>query len=104
MSPAAIPLANSCTAATGSLGIPSVRAKTLVLPPGSDAERRVGAGHPGRDLVQRSVATEADDDVDAAAGGVLGEPDGVPAAVGLDDLDLVALATAHGARRRCCAP
>src|SRR3954451_5589248 len=34
MSLAASPFAKSCTAATGSLGIPSVRAKTLVLPPG----------------------------------------------------------------------
>src|SRR3954454_16266800 len=34
MSRAAIPFANNCTAATGSLGMPNVRAKTFVLPPG----------------------------------------------------------------------
>ena len=64
---------------------------------GQHAERGVGAGDAGGHLVQRAVAAEADDHVDAAAGGVLGEPGGVAAAVGLDDLDVVAA----GAARRC---
>ncbi len=104
MSRAAIPLASNCTAATGSLGMPSVRAKTFVLPPGSVPSAVVGAGHARGDLVERSVAAEADDDVDATAGRVLGEPDGVPAAIGLDDLDVVALGESpvhdHGVARR----
>ena len=37
-------------------------------PAGQDAERGVGAGDAGGDLVQRAVAAEADDDVDARAG------------------------------------
>ncbi len=57
---------------------------------GEHAERGVGAGDAGGDLVQRAVAAEPDDDVDASTGGVLGESGGVAAAVGLDDLDVVA--------------
>ena len=56
-----------------------------------DAERSLGAGNAGRDLVERSVAAEADHDIDSAAGRVLSEPDCVSASVGLDHLDLVAL-------------
>ena len=71
---------------------------------GQHAERRVGAGEAGGHLVERAVAAEADHDVDAAAGGVLGEAGGVAAAVGLDDLDLVARGQRavhdHGVARR----
>ena len=56
---------------------------------GQHAEGGVGAGDAGRHLVQRAVAAEPDDDVDAAAGGVVGEAGGVAAPVGLDELDLV---------------
>ena len=77
--------------ATGSFGRPSVRANTLVEPPGQHAERGVGAGDAGRHLVERAVAAVADDDVDAAPGGVVGEAGGVPAPVGLDELDVVPL-------------
>ena len=88
-SPASIPPASSSTAATGSLGRPIVRANTFVDPPGQHAEGGVGAGDPGRHLVERAVAAEADDDVDVAPGGVGGEAGGVAAAVRLDELDLV---------------
>ena len=77
--------------APGRSACPSVRANTLVQPPGSTPERGVGAGDAGGHLVERAVAAVADDHVDAAAGGVLGEAGGVAAAVGLDDLHLVAL-------------
>ena len=53
------------------------------------AERGVGAGDPGRDLVERAVAAEADDDVEPAPCGVGRVPRRVPAPVGLDDLDVV---------------
>ena len=77
--------------------MPSVRANTLVAAAGQHAERGVGAGHAGGHLVERAVAAVADDDVDAPAGRVLGEAGGVAAAVGLDDLDLVAA----GSSARC---
>ena len=68
------------------------------------AERGLGTGHTGGDLVERAVAAEADDDIDATAGGILGEPGGVSAAIGLDDLDVVALGESsvhdHGVARR----
>ena len=70
--------------------MPSVRANTLVEPPGSTPSAVSRAGDAGGHLVQRAVAAEADDDVDAAARRVLGEAGGVAATVGLDDLDLVA--------------
>ena len=72
-----MPSASSSTAATGSLGRPIVRANTFVDPPGQRAERGVGAGDAGGHLVERAVAAEADDDVDAAPGGVVGEAGGV---------------------------
>ena len=84
-----MPSASSSTAATGSLGSPIVRANTLVEPPGSTPSAVSVPAMPGRDLVQRAVAAEADDDVDAAAGGVVGEAGGVAAAVRLDELDVV---------------
>ena len=56
------------------------------------AERCIGAGDTGGDFVERSIAAEPDDDVDTAAGSILGESDGVPTTIRLDDLDLVALA------------
>ena len=71
---------------------------------GQHAERGVGAGDAGGDLVERAVAAEADDDVDAAAGGVVGEAGGVAAPVRLDELDVVVARSAGGARRRCCGP
>ena len=58
------------------------------------AERGVRAGDPGGDLVQRAVPAETDHDIDAATGGVMCETSGVSASVGLDELDLVALAEA----------
>ena len=61
------------------------------MPPGSTPSAVSVPAMPGRHLVQRAVAAEADDDVDAAAGGVVGEAGGVPAPVGLDELDVVAL-------------
>ena len=56
---------------------------------GEHPERGVGAGDPGRHLVERAVAAEPDDDVDVAPGCVEGEPCGVPTAVRLDEFDLV---------------
>ena len=53
------------------------------------AERGVGPGDPGRDLVERAVAAEADDDVEPAPCRVGRVPRRVPAPVGLDDLDVV---------------
>ncbi len=73
-------------------------------PAGEDAEGGVGTGDAGRDLVERAVAAEADDDVDAAARGVVGESGGVTAAVRLDHLDVVVAGAAAGGRPRCCAP
>ena len=90
-----MPSASSCTAARpGRWAGRCVRANTLVRAAGQHAERGVGAGQAGGDLVQRAVAAEADDHVDAAAGRVLGEAGGVAAAVGLDDLDVVAAGSA----------
>ena len=87
MSPAAIPLTSNWTAAAR-----------------QSAERRFGPRHTGRDLVERAIAAEADDDVDPATGSILGKPDGMPAAVGLDDLYVIALGESpmhdHGVTRR----
>ena len=58
------------------------------------AERGVGAGDSSGDLVQRAVAPESDDHVDAPAGRVVGEAGGVAAPVGFDHLDVVALGQA----------
>ena len=73
-------------------------------PAGQHAERRLGAGDPGGDLVERAVATVADHHVEAATGRVVGEARGVAAAVRLDDFDVVAAAQPamdhHGVARR----
>ena len=71
---------------------------------GQHTERRLAAGDAGGHLVERAVATEPDHHVDAATGGVVGEPGGVAAAVGLDDLDVVPAGSAVDGRRPCCAP
>ena len=92
MSAASMPPASSSTAATGSFGMPIVRANTFVEPPGSTPSAVSRPGDPGGHLVERAVAAEADDHVDAAARGVVGEAGGVAAPVGLDELDLVAAA------------
>ena len=60
-----------------------VRANTFVDPPGSGAERGRGAGQPVGGLVQRAVAAEADDHVDAVVGRALRQAGGVAAAVRL---------------------
>jgi len=86
-----MPSANCFTATIGSLTMPSVRANTLVEPPGSTRARCSYRRH-GGDLVEGTVAAEADDHVDAAPCGVLGEAGGVAATVGLDHLDIVAAA------------
>ena len=54
---------------------------------GQDPEGGVGAGDASRHLIERAVATEGDDDVDVAPGGVGGEAGRVAAPVGLDQLD-----------------
>ena len=56
-----------------------------------DAERGIGSGNPGRDLVERSVASETDHYVDSSPSGVLREAGCVAAAIGLEHLHLVAL-------------
>jgi len=54
--------------------------------------RGVAPGDPGGDLVERAVAAEADDHVEAAARRVVGEAGGVAAPIGLDEFDVVAAA------------
>ena len=91
MSPAAIPLASKLHGGDGVVGHAERAGEDVGAAAGKDAERGVGAGDAGGDLVERSVAAEPDHDVDASPSGVLREPDGVAAAVGLDHLHLVAL-------------
>ena len=52
-------------------------------------QRRLGAGEAVGDLVERAVAAEADDHVDAVVGRPLGQAGGVAPTVGLDHRDLV---------------
>ena len=54
---------------------------------GQHPEGSVGAGDASRHLIERAVATEGDDDVDVAPGGVGGKAGRVAAPVGLDQLD-----------------
>ena len=86
------------------VGSPIVRAKTFVEPPGQHAERGVRSGDAGGDLVQRAVAAEPDDDIDAASRGVLREPGGVAPPVRLDERHFVPsgqlLMDDHGVPRR----
>ena len=91
MSAASMPRASRSAARTGSLGSAQRAGEHVGRAAGQHAERGVGAGDAGRHLVERAVAAVADDDVDAAPGGVVGEPGGVPAPVGLDQLDVVPL-------------
>ena len=56
------------------------------------AERSVGARNASGNLVERAVAAVADHHVNATSGGVVGKTCRVAASVGLDDLDIVALA------------
>ena len=76
----------------GVVGQPDRAGEHVRRAAGQGAERGVGAGDARRHLVQRAVAAEADDDVDAAPGGVVGEAGGVAAAVRLDELDVVVAA------------
>ena len=84
--------------------MPSVRANTFVDPPGSTPSAVSVPAMPVATSFSVPSPPNADDDVDAAAGGVLGEAGGVAAAVGLDDLDVVAAADSADGRPRCCGP
>ena len=88
-SAASMPPASSSTAATGSLGMPIVRANTFVEPPGSTPSAVSVPAIPVATSLSVPSPPNPIDDVDASAGGVVGEPGGVAAAVRLDDLDLV---------------
>ena len=89
MSPALIPFASRSTAAIGSFGRPERAGEHVRRSAGEHAQRGVGPGDPGRDLVERAVAAEADDDVEPAPCRIGRVPRRVPAPVGLDDLDVV---------------
>ena len=77
-------------ASTTSLGMPSVRATTLVEPPGQHRDRDIRAGQPVGDLVQGAVTAERDDDVVAAVARLAADLDRVLRGLGVDGLDLVA--------------
>ena len=87
-----MPFARCSTAATGSLGMPSVRANTLVDPPGSTPSAVSVPAIPVATSFERAVAAVADDHVETPSRGVVGEARGVTAPVGLDDLDVVSAA------------
>ena len=59
----------------------------FVAPPGSDAERRLGAREGVHHLVDRAVAGEDDDEVDAVVHGLGCELVRVAALLGLRDLE-----------------
>ena len=83
----------SCSAAsTGSCAMPMLRAYTFVEPPGSGASAVLGAHEAVGRLVQRAVAREHGDDLDAVAGRAAREAGGVTPARGLGDLELVCVA------------
>ena len=77
-------------ASTTSLGMPSMRQKTLVAPPGSTGERRRRPREAVGRLVDRPVAAEGDHGVVALAGRLAAELDRVALALGVDRVDVVA--------------
>jgi hypothetical protein len=52
-------------------------------------ERRTRPGNPGGDLVQGAIAAKCDHRIEFSSGRVLGETDGVPAAIRLNHIDVV---------------
>ena len=64
----------------------------MVEPPGQRDQGAVGAGDTVCDLVHGAIAAEHDDAVDAAPGGVFGQPCRVVAAGRFGNLDVVRLA------------
>ena len=58
-------------------------------PAGQHTERGPAPGDASGDFVERAVAPETDDHVEAATGRVVGEAGGVAAPVGLDEFDVV---------------
>ena len=91
MSSAAIPSASCCDCGYRIVRHTERAGEHVGAAAGQHAERRLGAGHTGRHLVERAVAAVADHDVDPSPGRVLGESGGVTTTIGLDDLDVVAL-------------
>ena len=80
-------------ASTASFGIPSERAKTLALPPGTVASSghllaRSVDQHPVDDLVDHAVAAERHDEVELLLAGALAEQDAVALVGGDGDVEV----------------
>ena len=76
-------------ASTGSCGDPERAGVHVVEPPGKRRQRGLGADEPVRGLVERAVAAEHRDDLDAPSCAAAGEPGRVAAPGGLHDLEVV---------------